>query len=210
MQIPELSKLDAIIFDFGGVIINVDYKLTEEAFKKLGVREFDKLYSQAQQSRLFDDLETGRIAPREFRDRMRELCRLPFDDHAIDTAWNAMLMDLPAHRLDLIEKLKQTHKVFLLSNTNVIHMKFIDTYLDMQGMKHKFYEAFHQIYFSFEMKKRKPDPDTFLTVIDDHNLDPSKTLFIDDSSQHIEGAKNVGLKTLFLEKGKDISELFTS
>lgn len=204
----DLTGIKAIFFDFGGVILNIDYKLTEQAFEKLGIADFKKHYSQAHQSGLFDELETGKISPKQFRDRIRESCRLNFDDHAIDNAWNAMLLDLPVERLDLLERLKKDYKVFLLSNTNVIHMKWIEAYLDKQGLKNRFFNCFDQLYFSYEMKKRKPDPETFLYVAEQNNLDPSEVLFIDDSIQHIEGAKEAGMKTYFLEKGQEVVELF--
>lgn len=202
-----LKDIETIIFDFGGVIIDVDYSRTQAAFEKLGIKNFDELYSQAHQSRLFDKLETGLISPSEFRDTLRQLCRSDFDDHSIDRAWNAMLGEIPLERLQLIAQLKQTYRTFILSNTNVIHIKHIENYMDREGIKNMFYSSFEKVYFSYEMKQRKPDAEIFETVIEENNLEPSRTLFIDDSIQHIRGASTVGLKTCFLEKGKEITTL---
>lgn len=205
----KLDSIEAIIFDFGGVIIDVDYTNTQLAFEKLGIKNFDELYSQAHQSKLFDKLETGHISPSEFRSRLKELCRLDFDEVAIDMAWNAMLGSIPTERLELITSLKKNYRTFLLSNTNVIHMRFIEKYMDREGIKNLFYSSFEKVYFSFEMKQRKPDLEIFETVIEENNLDASSTLFVDDSIQHIHGAQAAGLKTLFLEKGNDIRQIFS-
>jgi glucose-1-phosphatase len=203
-----LDNIDTIIFDFGGVIIDVDYDLTEKAFQKLGIKNFDELYSQAQQSMLFDQFETGQISPQEFREKLKDMCKLHFDDHAIDHAWNAMLGGIPDERLSVIERLRNNYRTFVLSNTNVIHIKFIENYMDQTGIKNRFYNCFEKVYFSFEMKQRKPHPETFETVIEENNLIPSRTLFVDDSIQHIKGAEKAGLNTLFLEKGTDITDVF--
>ncbi len=203
----DLDNIDTIIFDFGGVIINVDYGKTQLAFEKLGIRNFDELYSQAHQSKLFDKLETGQISPSEFRETLKHLCKIRLDEHAIDASWNAMLGEIPIKRLELIHALKSRYRTFLLSNTNVIHIRFIEKYLDREGMKNLFYSAFEQVYFSYEMKLRKPDIGIFEKVIEDNNLIPEKCLFIDDSIQHIHGASETGMKTLFLEKGMDITDL---
>lgn len=202
-----LQDVDTVIFDFGGVIINVDYSRTQLAFEKLGIKNFDELYSQAHQSKLFDRLETGEISPQQFRDTLKELCRLHFDDHAIDTAWNAMLGEIPIKRLEFITSLRKGKQTFLLSNTNVIHIRNIEAYMDREGIKNMFYSSFDKVYFSYEMKMRKPDAVIFETVIEENNLNPARTLFVDDSIQHINGAAAVGLKTLFLEKGSELTEM---
>src|SRR5579872_3080509 len=112
-----------IIFDLGGVIINIDYKLTSLAFNKLGAKNFDQAYSQMSQNKLFDDFETGKISSEVFRKLLKEKLQLSISDEQFDNAWNAMLLDIPIKRLLLIKELKKSYKVYLLSNTNDIHLK---------------------------------------------------------------------------------------
>ncbi|MDR4987474.1 MAG: hypothetical protein RG741_01385 [Bacteroidales bacterium] len=110
-----------IIFDLGGVLLNIDYGLTIAAFKKLGVEDFDGFFTQAAQHKVFDRFDTGHVTPGEFRDRLRRLSGLNLSDRQIDDAWNAMLLDMPADRIKLLQKVRRNYRIFLLSNTNAIH-----------------------------------------------------------------------------------------
>lgn len=206
MQIP--TPVKNIIFDFGGVILNIDYTLTEKAFAELGLTDFDKIYSQATQKDLFDRLETGRISPAAFREEIRKYIGKATDEQ-IDKAWNAMLLDLPEERITLLDKLKNTHRIFLLSNTNEIHYKAFTAYMQEKFKRDIFSEVFEKAYVSHKINMRKPDAEIFEFVVRENGLNKTETLFIDDSIQHIEGAKKVGLNALFLEKGKTILDLFT-
>ncbi|MDF2437638.1 MAG: hypothetical protein K0Q95_2014 [Bacteroidota bacterium] len=192
-----------IIFDFGGVIINIDYNLTTAAFRKMGLDNFDKFFSKAQQKQLFDQYEKGLISTEQFRTEIQSVFHVKPSDHDIISAWNAMLLDLPQERLDLLKRLKETHRTFLLSNTNEIH---IETIYDMLAKKMGIAtldEYFEKIYFSYEMKMRKPDEEIFKHVLSENGLIASETLFIDDSPQHIEGAKKVGIQTYYLDVAKE-------
>lgn len=207
-----LMQIDAsirnIIFDFGGVILNIDYRLTEQAFAQLGLKDFDTIYSQATQKELFDVFEKGLISPAEFRTEIRKFIR-EASDSQIDHAWNSMLLDLPKERVVLLDRLRKTHRLFLLSNTNEIHFTAFTSYMKDRFKRDIFSEVFEKAYVSHQVKMRKPDAEIFEFVIAQHGLKKEETLFIDDSIQHIEGAKKVGLNTVFLEKGKTILDLFT-
>jgi putative hydrolase of the HAD superfamily len=206
MQIP--ASVKNIIFDFGGVILNIDYKLTETAFARLGLTDFAGIYSQASQKDLFDRLETGRIMPAEFREKIRKYIGAASDEQ-IDSAWNAMLLDLPEERIILLDKLKKKYRIFLLSNTNEIHFAAFSAYMKCKFKRDIFFEVFEKAYVSHEMKMRKPDAEIFEFVVRENNLLKEETLFIDDSIQHIEGAKKAGLNAIFLEPGKTILDLIT-
>lgn len=184
-----------IIFDFGGVIINVDYHLTARAFQQLGLDNFDELYSKAKQSSLFDEYEKGLISSAGFRAELKRILRADISDAAIDKAWNAMLLDLPQQRLELLARLKLQYRTFLLSNTNEIHIETIMRTLQAKtGMK-DLSAFFERIYFSYEVKMRKPDACIFELVLRENNLAPGETLFIDDSPQHTEAAEKLGIHT---------------
>jgi putative hydrolase of the HAD superfamily len=205
MQID--TSIKNIIFDFGGVILNIDYKLTENAFLKLGLTDFDKIYSQSTQKELFDVFEKGLISPEEFRKELRKYIRSASDEQ-IDIAWNAMLLDLPAERVTLLDKLKKKHRIFLLSNTNEIHFTSFSSYMKEKFSRDIFSDVFEKAYASHRVHMRKPDSEIFELVVQENSLRKEETLFIDDSIQHIEGAKKVGLNTVFLEKGKTILDVF--
>jgi FMN phosphatase YigB (HAD superfamily) len=192
-----------IIFDFGGVIINIDYNLSAAAFKDMGLSNFDEFFSKAKQKQLFDLYEKGLITSHEFRTELRSAFNIKPSNEAINKAWNAMLLDLPQERLDLLKKLKSTHRTFLLSNTNEIH---IETIYDMLANKMgvpDLSEYFEKIYFSYQMKMRKPDTEIFHHVLKENSLKASETLFIDDSPQHLEGAKKLGIHTYYLDVSKE-------
>jgi hypothetical protein len=112
-----------IIFDLGGVIINLDPAATAKAFVKLGLSDWDNQYSQAKQSGLFDEYDKGKISDAEFRSGLRTFLPENVSDQQIDDAWNAMLLDIPPKRLELLSAVRKDHRIFLLSNTNFIHVK---------------------------------------------------------------------------------------
>lgn len=192
----EKGQFEAVIFDFGGVIIDVDYERTSTAFQQILGDSRELGYSQMKQSKIFDELETGQISEAQFRDGMRSLAKLPhLSDEAIDAAWNAMLGAIPSYRVNFLEDIARYTKIFLLSNTNSIHLKAIEVnMIAASGSRKQFEALFERVYYSHIMGKRKPNADAFQELIDNHNLEPAKTLFIDDSPQHVEGARKVGLK----------------
>lgn len=209
----QLVQIDAsiknILFDFGGVILNIDYKLTERAFAKLGLKDFDRIYSQATQEKLFDVFEKGLISPAEFRQEIKKFINEDVSDSGIDEAWNSMLLDLPEERVKRLSKLKTNYRLFLLSNTNEIHFSSFSSYMQSKFNRDIFSELFDKSYFSYKVKMRKPDMEIFELVLRENNLRKEETLFIDDSIQHIEGAKKSGLNAILLESGQTILDLFT-
>ncbi len=203
-----MQQIDSIIFDFGGVILNINHQLTESAFEKLGIVNFETLYSQALQTDLFNKLETGRISPQEFRNTIRTIAGLPLTDIQIDKAWNAMLLDLPKNRIRLLEALKNRYRIFLLSNTNEIHYNSYAEQLRKRYHYRDFSRLFEKAYFSFQISMRKPDTETFNFVLESNNLKPETCLFIDDSAQHINGAMKTGIHTLLHNADHEITSLF--
>src|SRR5690606_4341153 len=191
-----------------GVILNINYHFTIEAFERLGIENFEELYSQAKQSSLFDLLEVGKISPSQFRNDIRHICQTNLSDNQIDEAWNAMLLDLPITILDLLHELKEDgFSLFLLSNTNQIHYEaytqLLQRNLGITGLE----ELFDQSFFSHEIGRRKPNPETFLWVLKTINLKANEVIFIDDSIQHVEGAKEIGIKS-FLHDGEIVEKIW--
>ena len=173
------KNVEAIIFDFGGVIINLDYNATIDAFKKLGLDNFDHLYSQATQSNLFDSIETGKISPQHFINSLLRLLPKETTPKQVINAWNAMLLDISIERIELLQELSKRYKIYLLSNTNKIH---IDTALQTwnRTTNKPIEYIFEKVYFSHEVHMRKPHVEIFNLVTTNEGLNPAKTLFIDD------------------------------
>ncbi|NJM14238.1 MAG: HAD family phosphatase [Bacteroidales bacterium] len=183
------ANIKNIIFDWGGVILNIDYSLTSLAFKKLGIQNIDDHFSQLKQTPLFDDFETGRLSAGDFRNSIKKHLDEDTTDYQIDMAWSAMLLDTPAQRVKLLEKVKQQYRIFLLSNTNEIHELFYIPILDRQLGNGYFFRLFEKVYLSHKIGMHKPQASAFNLVIGENQLKPSETLFIDDSPQHIEAAR---------------------
>jgi putative hydrolase of the HAD superfamily len=201
------TPIQNIIFDFGGVIINISHQKLENAFRELGIQNFENLFSQAVQNELFQNFEKGLISSEEFRNEVKNLTGLRITDNELDHAWNQIIGDYPPHRIELLKEIRGNYKLFLFSNTNIIHFNY---YIEKfkKGFGFDFPTLFHTAYWSFQMVKRKPDLDSFTTIIKNERLLPSETLFIDDSMQNIIAANEVGLKTLHLKDGIEITELF--
>jgi HAD superfamily hydrolase (TIGR01509 family) len=204
----DLSLIRNIIFDLGGVILNLNVQKSVDALQQLSRSGQQVPFSLKSQSDLFDALETGAIAPAEFRRRLREEFDVEGDDDALDTAWNAMLLDLPAERIELLQQLGQTHRLFLLSNTNAIHLlRFTDIFknsVDLPSLD----SLFEKTYYSHLIGRRKPHPEVFNFIVAENNLDKVATLFIDDSYQHIEGARQAGIQALHLQPPLTITDVF--
>ncbi len=198
-------NFEAIIFDFGGVVINLDYRRTVNALSALRQAGLPPLDYRKRTDLVFFDLhETGKISDTEFRDQLRQQMHLIGDDQTLDKAWNAMILDLPDDRLDLLEQLKQAGKrIFLLSNTNAIHERYFKTQLKASKQYERFENAFEKIYYSHHLQLRKPHVEIFQYVIEEQQLNPDNTLFIDDTLEHVRGAKKAGLHAQHLRYGQE-------
>ena len=202
------KHFDAIIFDFGAVIIDIDYHKTRDAFEKQGIKNFDELFSKAKQNNLFDNLEKGLISETKFRDELRALLGINLNDNAIDACWNSMLLQMPSNRVEMLKKLQLHKPLYLLSNTNIIHEKAFSAAIEGEYGWNNFKSIFQKVYLSHEIKMRKPDLEIFEKVLSDNNLNPSTTLFIDDSPQHIAGAQKAGIHAFHLQDGMEVCDLF--
>lgn len=192
-----MKNFDTIIFDLGGVILNLDYSLTTKAFQLLGLQNFDEIYAQANQTSLFDDLEIGKISAQYFINALLPYLPNGTTANKVVHAWNAMILDFPQERLDLLMELRKTKKVFLLSNTNEIHIQAVKRSLAKTTDKPLEY-FFDKVYLSHEIGLRKPNEEIFQFVCSEQNIDPTKALFIDDTIRHVDGAKRIGLNAVHL------------
>lgn len=201
--------INNIIFDLGGVIIDIDYHKTSEAFLKLGASNFDASFTQSEQDALFDQYEIGKISSEIFRTSLQKKLSINVNDQEFDNAWNAMLLDIPQQRLNYIKSLKSHYKLFLFSNTNDIHLTEVFNICQKQNGFNSFEGYFDKEYYSNIYGKRKPNSSAFSSILTENQLNASETLFVDDSIQHILGAKQAGLHTMHISKDKSIFDVST-
>lgn len=202
MRLEEIIKpYKIIIFDLGGVLIDLKYEDTIMAFKQLGSENFEEVYSQSLQAGLFDKYETGQISSQHFVNKIKESLNLNASPNQIVAAWNEMIKDFQPDKIRFVKQLKSTHTTALLSNTNDIHIDCVNRRLK-KITTDTLEELFHFTFLSQEIKKRKPNKETFLWVCEKMSVKPKDVIFIDDSIQHIEGAKEAGLNTYFFPQNE--------
>lgn len=198
----------AVLFDLGGVLIDIDYHATERAFEQLGVSDFKERYTQLAQNELFDRFECGEISPQHFVNLVLPFAQSGTSPNQVVAAWNAMLGSFPLEKISLLERLSTTTPLFMLSNTNELHwieVKRAWQKVTTQPMQH----FFSAIYLSHEIGKRKPHPETFIWVCEQMGFEPADVLFIDDSPQHIEGATQAGLQVHYYQDAAAFYALFS-
>ena len=197
-----------IIFDLGGVLLRIDYSLTEKAFIDLGCKDFHAIYSQAKQTSLFDDFEKGKISENRFFEELKAISGLKtVNENQLKKAWQSMLIDFPVENLALLQNLKIKYRVFLLSNTNETHIQGFTSIIEKVCGFSSFEEQFEKVYYSSRLGLRKPDAECFNFVLQENNLIANETIFIDDSIQHIEGAAKTGIQAHWLEKPMQTKKL---
>ncbi len=204
MKQNPLYGIKNIIFDLGGVIIDIDHHRTADKFKDFGFPDFIEHFSHSKQHEMFNLHEKGLITDAEFRKLVCSELKISVSEDVFDDAWNAILIGIPAERIELILELKKKYRIFMLSNTNSIHMIWMNNYLKDEFKFNSYKDIFEKAYFSFELGMRKPDADIFDFVLKDSGLNPSETLFIEDTLKNIEAAEMVGIKTLLISIDKSI------
>lgn len=204
---PAMQAIKNIIFDFGGVFIDVDYKRTEKAFIEAGVPNFSELYSQHAASPLFEDLETGRVEDEAFYRELRRVSGIDLPTGRITECWNSILGDYYPEAIDWARGLQDRYRLFLFSNTNIIHYRcFMEIYRRQFG-REDFNNLFEKAWYSHEIGVRKPYPQAYEWVLKDAGLKAEETLFIDDTYTNIKGAREAGLQTIHLAPPMRVWEL---
>ncbi|MBS1764113.1 MAG: HAD family phosphatase [Bacteroidetes bacterium] len=198
-----------IIFDFGGVLLPIDISKTALEFERLGLADFESIYSMKKQIRFFDDFEKGIIPASSFRSEIRKHYKRPLADEEIDYAWNALLGELPPERFSFLKELGEKYNLYLLSNTNSIHHAAFIKALNHTFGKDQFENLFVKTYYSFQMGARKPDKKIFNMVIKDSGVNPQETVFIDDNLNNALTAQVTGLNAIH-DEGMEIEKELTA
>jgi putative hydrolase of the HAD superfamily len=203
----KLKGIKNIIFDLGDVIINIDSDLVITAFKELFSENYDEMEKELHSKNVLEKFETGEYAADGFISFFQSYNQ-KLTTKEITDAWNKMLLDIPQERLKLIDKLAKQYRIFLLSNTNEIHLSYIDNYVLENFQIKSMLVNFEKAYYSHELGLRKPNPAIFEHILLDKNLVAEETLFIDDSEEHIIAAKQLNLKTHHLLASETIIDIF--
>jgi putative hydrolase of the HAD superfamily len=202
------TSITTIIFDFGGVIINLDLPTCIQNLKKLGTNDIENYLSNFGQKDFFLKFEIGEIGTPEFRNEIRKLTNKTITDAEIDNAWCSFLCDIPSERLELLEKLRKKYRLLLLSNSNPLHVE-VSAAIALQGTGKTIRDYFDKCYFSYEMGLTKPDPAIFEALLADAGLEATECLFLDDGPKNIEAAKRLGIQTYFVTQGENLDFLLT-
>ena len=180
----------------------------ENAFKNLGVQNFEEFFNKAVQSDLFQKLETGKISDQEFRDELRNFTGINIDDDILDHTWNQIIGDYPPNRIELLKTIKPNYRLFLLSNTNQYSLstsifKNLKMNLDLIS-----FLCLKKLTGRLKSDVVNQMMNHICMLLNENNLVPEETLFIDDSIQNIKTAKNIGIKAVYLEHGMEVTDLF--
>ncbi|MDJ1473654.1 HAD family hydrolase [Xanthocytophaga flava] len=191
-----------LIFDMGGVIIDINLQLAIKALARLANYNEEELKNRFWSSDFFLAHETGHCSDADFRSNICTLLQLTIDDVEIDRAWNALLLEIPAKRIELLKELRKTHKLYLLSNTNAIHVKAINQLLleqyELNGME----DLFDKVYYSHQIGKRKPGQEIYTYVLADAGLNAQDCIFFDDLPANLQAAAETGIQTVQIIPGQ--------
>lgn len=202
----DLKGIKNIIFDLGGVILNLDMDASLEEFCKLGLKQRLTDGNPGYHA-LFHPFQTGQVTPDGFRKKLREILSNPgVTDRQIDEAWCAMLKGIPVSRIETIRNVKKKYKVYLFSNTNSIHIEKLEKEFSAEN-GFSFASVFDGLYYSHEIHDAKPSVSSYLKVIELSGVNPVETLFVDDLKENIEGAEKAGLKTFWLKEGLELNDI---
>ena len=202
------AKIKNIIFDLGGVVLDIDENIVYQELEELGINTTELAQSK-EFFEIMSKFDTGIYTAPTFRKKTKALLGLEkMTDQKFDSIWNAMLLDIPRERIEAIEKIKKHYKIFLMSNSNEIHYDLYVRDLQLRFGYNEFDELFNKSYFSFAEHLEKPDPRFFELILDHEHLLPEETLFIDDTAENIKVAKSLGINTYHISREELVRNLF--
>jgi putative hydrolase of the HAD superfamily len=205
----QFTNISTLIFDLGGVIINLDLPQCIQNFRLLGLQNFEEHLSLFGQKSFFLQFEIGQINVQQFRDEIRKLASKPLSDEQIDAAWCSFLCNIPDYKLEMLLELKKKFKILLLSNTNKLHIE-VSTANELARVGKTFFDFFDKCYYSYELGIAKPNPKIFETVLSDAGLNAEECLFLDDGEKNIIQAAKMGIQTYLVKENEDLSFLLNA
>jgi putative hydrolase of the HAD superfamily len=203
----QVAQIRNIIFDLGGVLLNINPLLSLLEFANISKTDPEELKNRLASERVFEKFDTGALSPEGFR---AELCRImdyKASDTQIDDAWNILLLDFPAERVELLKQLKLNYRIFLLSNTNIIHFwKYTGDFYSTYGIPMA--ELFDKLFLSYEIGIHKPDAGIYTHVLQNAGIKAEECVFIDDSLANVDAARLLGMKGIHIANGNDVTYYF--
>ncbi len=203
-----LSRIRHLLFDLGGVIINLEVPRTHQALSRLNGRDAAEIARQSKATDLFSRYETGACTDDEFRRGLRGFLGVDVSDAQLDQAWNAMLLDLPPARVELLRQLREKYTLLLLSNTNDIHLREVNAVLERATGVPALEALFDWTFYSQRIGLSKPGTASFRYVLDHAGIRAEDTLFLDDSPENLQGAQQLGIHTVLIGPSYTILDLF--
>ena len=204
-----MENIKNIVFDFGGVVVTLSRDEAVRRFIEIGLDSAEEQLDSYHQRGAFLALEEGRMSREEF---YAEICAMAGKDipaKSIDYAWFGYLVEIPDSKLKMLEKLRGNYRLYLLSNTNPIIMECIyDPKYWGEGKTMYDYFDKDKLYLSYKIGATKPAEQIFEHLIADSGINPSETLFIDDSLANVQMGESFGMKTFLAENGKDFDHIF--
>lgn len=191
-------NFDHVVLDFGGVLYDIDHQRTASAFSKLGLQDFSDEFRHSAQSALFDQLECGTLSNEAFLRALRDRCADGTTLEDVRAAWNALLIGLKPEAVDWVRMLSTRFDLLMFSNTNDIHATHFEQDI-LRTRSRSFSDAFRQIIYSHRLGHRKPSPMAFKKVADLYDLNPKRTLFIDDTQENVAGALQAGWSAVYFD-----------
>jgi glucose-1-phosphatase len=204
----KIGPVKNLIFDLGGVIIDLDVAKTKEAFALMSGKSLPEVQELLAKSPVFLEYEKGLLNDQDFRIAVRNLLQANVSDGEIDVAWNAMLGAIPFRRIELLKRLRNDYRLFLLSNTNNIHLICFNEIVKSTCGSLSLSPYFDNAYYSHLVKMRKPDVEIYNLVLDENNLLAHETLFLDDNVSNLEGASQAGIQTFHVSDPDMLFSLF--
>ncbi len=199
-------EIENIIFDLGGVILDIDIIGVIEKFKQIGIGPFENKFGIINGNSIFKEYEVGKISTFEFRNELRKFSKSEFSDEQFDQIWNSIILNFPKENISIVEKLKTEYKTFLMSNTNALHCDYFNNLLGKQSNYHNLDQLFEKVYYSHDLGMRKPEPCFYELILIENNLNPKSTLFVDDFQENIEAAAALGLQTIHIKEGTKLKD----
>lgn len=202
----QYNNISTLIFDLGGVIVDLDLAKCIQNFKDLGLENIEQYLSNFGQKDFFMQFEKGQIGIPAFRNEIRKLAGIELTDAQIDEAWCSFLTQIPVEKLHLLSELKKKYRLLMLSNTNPLHIQtavaaeFSKTGKTMQ-------DFFDKCYLSYEMGMVKPDVEIFKALLADAQVKAEECLFLDDGKKNIDTAAALGIQTYWVKPNENLNFL---
>lgn len=204
------STIKNLLFDLGGVIINIDVPRVAQHFSQLTGNDLTSIGHKIKEKNIFGLYERGVWTDEQFSQQVCEMLGCQLSHEQICQAWNSLLLDIPKERVDLLKALREKYNLYLLSNTNPIHIREVNVILQKSSGVASLEELFDKTYYSYDIRQYKPFAEAYQYVLQDSNLIAAETIFIDDNYDNIAGAQSVGMQTIHIQSPATILDHFTN